>query len=434
LGDWVRALLLVPMFAHDALIGSISIVHSEPGFFTDEHIRIAQSVAGQAAAAVENARLFEQVQLRTRETEALLRSDEELFRSLDIDDVFQALADVAVDLLGADKSVFWTWDAVAGSMKTRASRNFSAASVSTMQSAATYMVPAGRPERVIVEEDTTENVESPWREILDAEGIVRWAEVTLVVPDGPVLGSFAAGYTTNHVLTENERRVFVALGERAAMAISNAELHGSARQVTALEERQRLARELHDSVSQALYGIALGARTARTLADRDPAKVGEPLDYVLSLAEAGLAEMRALIFELRPESLETEGLVAALEKQIAMTSARYNIAVAADLGAEPEVPIEMKECLYRIGQEALHNMVKHAEATEVTVKLRSEGGAVELTVTDNGKGFDPAGDFAGHLGLRSMRERCAAVGGEVAIESSEGHGTTVRARLNRASD
>src|SRR5213078_3825441 len=130
----------------------------------------------------------------------------------------------------------------------------------------------------------------------------------------------------------------------------------------ALEERQRLARELHDSVSQALFGISLGARTARALLAQDPARAAEPIDYVQSLAEAGLAEMRALIFELRPESLESEGLVAAISKQAAALRARHQIEVRADLGAEPALPLERKEALYRIAQEATHNTVKHARA------------------------------------------------------------------------
>jgi signal transduction histidine kinase len=139
--------------------------------------------------------------------------------------------------------------------------------------------------------------------------------------------------------------------------------------------------------------------------------------------------MRALIFELRPESLESEGLIAALEKQVAATSARYGIAIQANLGDEPDIRIEAKECLYRIGQEALHNMVKHARATDATVTLRSSNGHVELTVADNGQGFDTGGDFAGHLGLRSMRERAASCDGTVTIESAVGTGTTIRAAI-----
>src|SRR5581483_1884348 len=108
--------------------------------------------------------------------------------------------------------------------------------------------------------------------------------------------------------TPRHAELALAVANQAAIAIENARLFERVQSAAATEERQKLARELHDSVSQALYGIALGARTARAQLDRDPAKAAEPLDYVLSLAQAGLAEMRALIFELRPESLATEGL------------------------------------------------------------------------------------------------------------------------------
>ncbi len=190
------------------------------------------------------------------------------------------------------------------------------------------------------------------------------------------------------VLLSSEKQAFMphhatlalAIANQAAIAIENARLYEQAQQLAALEERQRLARELHDSVSQALYGIALGAHTARTLLDRDPAQVAEPLDYVLSLAEAGLAEMRALIFELRPESLEIEGLVSALTKQGAALHARHDITVQTDLSAEPALPLKVKQELYRIAQEALHNTVKHAHASEVELRLCQTSEAVILEV------------------------------------------------------
>jgi signal transduction histidine kinase len=211
------------------------------------------------------------------------------------------------------------------------------------------------------------------------------------------------------------------------IAVENARLLVEVRGKAALEERQRLARELHDSVSQALYGIALGAKTARTLLDRDSTKVASPLDYILSLADAGLAEMRALIFELRPESLEREGLVAALEKQAAALRARHEIKVETDLCNEPDAPLEIKEALYRIAQEALHNIVKHAHASSVRIRMRCSPENVTLDVSDDGIGFDPEGDFPGHLGLHSMRERTERLGGTLAVESAPGKGTQIRA-------
>jgi signal transduction histidine kinase len=165
--------------------------------------------------------------------------------------------------------------------------------------------------------------------------------------------------------------------------------------------------------------------TARLQLDRDP----KELDYVLELAEAALIEMRALIFELRPESLETEGLVTALSKQAAALHARQGIIVQVDLGEEPDVPLEVKQDLYRIVQEALHNMVKHARASQVELRLNQTDGVVTVEVSDNGRGFDATSSFPGHLGLHSMQERVKSLGGELQIESAPGQGTRIRANV-----
>ncbi len=137
----------------------------------------------------------------------------------------------------------------------------------------------------------------------------------------------------------------------------------------------------------------------------------------------------SLIFELRPESLEMEGLVAALTKQVAVLRTRYKLTVEADLGEEPNLSQETKHMLYRVAQEALHNIVKHARATTVNLHLAGEENEFILEVRDNGRGFNPAGLFPGHLGLRSMRERVTRVGGTLAIESVPGQGTCVGVRI-----
>jgi signal transduction histidine kinase len=139
--------------------------------------------------------------------------------------------------------------------------------------------------------------------------------------------------------------------------------------------------------------------------------------------------MRALIFELRPESLATEGIVAALTKQAASLKARHNVAVSTRFDPEPELPLATKEALYRIAQEALHNMVKHAQATAAELRLERHDETITLLVQDNGVGFDVAGKFPGHLGLISMRERIGRIGGTLMLSSALGHGTTVRASV-----
>jgi signal transduction histidine kinase len=216
----------------------------------------------------------------------------------------------------------------------------------------------------------------------------------------------------------------IRLQQETMAALSRAEqMNMQIQRLAALEERTRLARELHDSVSQALYGIGLGAQTAYRSLDNDPQTVRESVEYVLALAEAGMAEMRALIFELRPESLETEGLAVALAKQGASIQARHGIEVHLDLCDEPHLAVPVKESLYRVVREALHNVVKHANATQVTLRMQCVDNHLRIDVDDNGVGFRTEQNFPGHLGLHSMRERMAALGGQIHIESGAGQGT-----------
>ena len=224
-----------------------------------------------------------------------------------------------------------------------------------------------------------------------------------------------------------------ALRQRAERARSRERelrlLYEQAQELAALQERQRLARELHDSVSQALYGISLGAHTAREALESEPGQAMASMEYVIALAEAGLAEMRALIFELRPESLETEGLVAAISKQVAVLRSRYKLTVNVDLDDEPDLALETKHALYRIAQEALHNIIKHAHASSVVLRLARQKNEIILDVRDDGRGFDTAGPFPGHLGLCSMQERVAKIGGALTIESTPGQGTCIDVRV-----
>jgi PAS domain S-box-containing protein len=247
-----------------------------------------------------------------------------------------------------------------------------------------------------------------------------------------VIGLLSLSHNEPGYFTPQHARMALAIANQAAVAIENARLYEQAQDLAAIQERQRLARELHDSVSQALYGISLGAHTARTMLERDPGKVAEPLDYVLSLAEAGLAEMRALIFELRPETLATEGLVSALSKQVAAVQARHGIVVCTQFCEEPDVSLKVKQELYRVAQEALHNTVKHSQASTVELRLAFNAEGILLEVNDNGLGFNVSESFPGHLGLHSMRERVVLLGGKLQIESAPGQGTLVSAWIPAA--
>lgn len=259
-------------------------------------------------------------------------------------------------------------------------------------------------------------------------GSNSWMSVPLIARNKPVGVLILTHEEVNYYIPARAELV-MAFANYAAIAIENARLYRQAGILAALEERQKLARDLHDSVSQALYGIVLGARTARTLLEQDPAKAVEPTEYILSLAEAGLAEMRALIFELRPESLQTDGLVATLQKLVNALGSRHQLKVQLEAGEEPEVSIELKEALYRIAQEAMNNIAKHANASEAEIKLQAEDGQLILAILDNGIGFDTNQKFPGHLGLQSMSERVARSGGKFTLESAPGHGTRIRVRI-----
>ena len=198
-----------------------------------------------------------------------------------------------------------------------------------------------------------------------------------------------------------------------------------ARSRAAVEERKHLSRELHDSVSQALFGIVLGTLAIKNaLGESHQAK--EAVDYVLHLAESGLAEMRTLIFELRPESLESEGLLACLEKQTQALAKRYKIEVGIESnGEEPNLELPIKHEVYRVIMESLHNVVKHAQAQACRVRLEKAPGEYHVSVHDDGKGFDLQAVPINRVGLSSIRERVAQLGGRIEILTAPGQGTKI---------
>ena len=210
-------------------------------------------------------------------------------------------------------------------------------------------------------------------------------------------------------------------GERDRM---QRELQAQAVELAANRERAHLAQDLHDSVTQALFSMTLTARTAEMLLSRDPAAVIDKLAELRELAQDALAEMRALIFELRPGSLAEEGLVQALRKHIAAVQGRTGMPVVFEADEIAGLGAETEEALYRICQEALHNVIKHAAASRVQVELGRDGECVRLVVIDDGMGFDAStASRGGHLGLAGMRTRVERLNGRLAVDSSPGKGT-----------
>jgi signal transduction histidine kinase len=204
------------------------------------------------------------------------------------------------------------------------------------------------------------------------------------------------------------------------------------RQRTAVvEERQRLARELHDSVTQSLYSITLFAEAATDmLVDGKPDQAAAYLRELSDTARESLREMRLLIFELHPPLLEKEGLAGALQARLEAVETRGGLHAELWVVGEGRLPIVVEEGLYRIAQEALNNVLKHSKARRVTVRLQLSDGAACLEVADDGVGFDPRLlPEKGGLGLSGMQERAEQLGAKLVVESRPGNGTTVRVEV-----
>ena len=228
------------------------------------------------------------------------------------------------------------------------------------------------------------------------------------------------------------------------MAVENAQLYEQAQQVAVVEERQRLARELHDSVTQSLHSSTLLAEAGQRLAGvGDLERTRHYLVRLGEISQQALKEMRLLVYELRPMALQEVGLVRALQQRLDAVERRAGVdARLVVVGGEPEdasvdLPAAVEGAFYRIAQEALNNALKHSQPSSVTVTLRKEGSLtnrrVAMEVTDDGKGFEPgAGDGAGGIGLPSMRERAERVGGTLTIHSTPDQGTTVRIEIELA--
>jgi signal transduction histidine kinase len=224
--------------------------------------------------------------------------------------------------------------------------------------------------------------------------------------------------------TAEDEELLRLLAAHAAIALVNARLYERSRELSIVEERNRIAHELHDAVTQKLFSLRLTADAARTLADSDPVAAAAQIDLVRDLAAEVSAELRAIVVGLRPVELAGDGLAVALRKQAELLDRVHPAVVRLDASPIPRLSPDREEAAFRIAQEALHNALRHGQPATVRIELSASGRTVVLEVTDDGCGFDPA--VPGRLGLASMRDRARAVGGRLNVRSAPGAGTTVR--------
>lgn len=227
--------------------------------------------------------------------------------------------------------------------------------------------------------------------------------------------------------TEEDEELLGILAQHAAIALTNARLYERSRELTITEERSRLAHELHDAVSQKLFSLRLTAQAVSSLIDRDPARAKGELQQVADLAAEAADELRAAVVELRPAALDEDGLVHTLRTHIQVLDRAHSARVTFDSCGVRALPAAQEEAMLRVAQEALHNALRHSGADRVDVTIAPRGPGAVLSVTDNGKGFEPrtVRRAGRHLGLVSMRDRSSGVGGRLTVQSAPGQGTTI---------
>lgn len=337
------------------------------------------------------------------------------------DEILSYVVSDARRLLDSDTSAMYRWDPESNLFRLQAAHGHSATQLDTSGIPVwpVEVVKSGQPVA-----------------ISDMDITLCGNRSVLAVPlfvSGEFYGCLALYYLQKRLFSQEEIGLAVAFGDQAALAIENDRLRTLFKQAAVLEERGRLARELHDSVTQSLFSLTLLAEGwRRLLRSGKMENVAESLAELGEIAQQALKEMRLLVYELRPPTLEQEGLLGALHQRLNAVERRAG--VDAHLVVEDlfELPAPIEEGLYRITQEALNNSLKHAGATSVTVSLVMDNGFIVLEVADNGHGFRLDSDAyqEGGMGLLSMRERAERLGGSLEIRSTPDKGTTVVVRLH----
>ncbi len=248
---------------------------------------------------------------------------------------------------------------------------------------------------------------------------------------GKPIGYVVAESAAAHRFAESDAKGIRFIADQAAAALTTVQLITQARELAAVDERQRLARELHDAVSQTLWTACLSAESLATL--ENPADCRREIDRLRTLSRGALAEMRTLLLELRPAAIDDADLPGLIDQLIDAFASRKNTRIERDLEEIDDIALDSKLALYRIVQEALNNVARHATPDEVVVSLRSHDDKIEIEVHDDGGGFDLCAVPPGHFGLRIMAERAEAAGGFCIVDSGSGT-TTVSATVPRAAN
>jgi PAS domain S-box-containing protein len=256
------------------------------------------------------------------------------------------------------------------------------------------------------------------------QGVHSWMWVPLAIKDR-MIGVIGLAHTERSYFTAHHADLALTVANQAAITMANAELYENAQALAALEERQRLARNLHDAVNQSLFSAGLIAEVLPRLWERDPAEGRKSLEDLRRLTRGAQADMRLLLAELRPSTLTDAELGDLLRLLGNALTGRTNIPIEVTVTGDGKLPTEVQVILYRLCQEGLNNIAKHAGASRVDILLQYVPSGIELRIRDDGRGFDPQKALPGHYGLSMMHERAAAIGATLTISSQPGLGTKI---------
>ena len=446
-----RQVVTLPLIAKGNLVGAINLGTRTPRTFTSEQLSLFAAVGQQIGVAVDNARLYEAEQQRLEEAERRQQVAEgmrEILAALNSRQSLEAMLDLIVTqacrVLGSDGASLLRQEGKAGPLKIQSACGLEADYVAGLSLA----LRRGAAGRVLSErQPITISDTLSAAELRELAGLLEpertWLEhllprfrallwVPLIVQD-EAYGAITLYYHEPREFSEEELRLAMSVAHQAALAIESARLREQAEQSATLAERSRLARELHDSVTQSLYSVTLYAEAAaRLLAEGNHQTAGDYLRELRDTAQEALREMRLLIFELRPPELEKVGLAAALQARLKAVEVRGGLQTELQVegmegGREfKQLPLAIQGELYHITQEALNNVLKHAKAHQVHVHLRLLDTGACVEVWDDGCGFEPARiQEKGGLGIAGMHERAQRIGGHLLIESAPGTGTKV---------
>jgi PAS domain S-box-containing protein len=391
---------------------------------------------GQVSGAVavfqditQRRRTLKVLQRRNRDLRLLNRLGRELGATLDLPQVLEQVLGAIREIIAAAGSSIWMWDEEnPGWLVCRAAfhpeLNHSPLNLRLRSGEGIAGWVAQRGESAIVSSARKDPRFSP---TVDAQTGFQTHSM-LAVPlraRGKIIGVLEVVNKAESRFSGHDRMLLETLGASAAIAIENAQLYDHARQAATAAERSRLARELHDAVSQTLFSASVIAESLPRLWERDPDKVRRGLTQLHQLTRGALAEMRTLLLELRPAALVDAELGDLLRQLTEAFASRTPVKVSLTVEGQRSLPPGVQIALYRMTQEALNNVTKHARATQVTVSLRSQPKGVELRIKDDGRGFDPDRVRPGRLGLNILRERAEAIGATLRIISQADQGTEV---------